>query len=441
MTLGSPFRKTDLSASSSERQDWPERRLKSIARVNPKTPATGVDCLEGGRVAFLPMNAVDEYGRTHYSQVAATSEGVPLTRFRLGDVLVAKITPCFENGKGCCVTDLPTEIGLASTEFHVLRPTGCVDSQYLWRLTTLPEFRTAGVSSMTGSAGQQRVSAEFLANYVVSVPSQREQAAIVNLVDDLDSQLRGAMAERHRLVDLLTDRHRAIVRRAVTQGLDGSVHLRASGVQWLGDVPEHWNVRRLKQCAQLIMGQSPPGQECGPPPGRPFLQGCAEFGERHPVPYQTCERPPKTAPPSSILLSVRAPVGRLNRANTEYGIGRGLCAILPYVRDCHADFTYYQLEALQEGLLSSATGSTYDAVSVSDIGNHAVVLPPKAEQARIASYLDRETADHKAAVAGIEREIELLKEYRARLIADVVTGRLDVREAADRLPGPNEEGA
>ena len=78
---------------------------------------------------------------------------------------------------------------------------------------------------------------------------------------------------------------------------------------------------------------------------------------------------------------------------------------------------------------------------MSDIGNHAVVLPPKAEQARIASYLDRETADLKAAVAGIEREIELLKEYRARLIADVVTGRLDVREAADRLPGPNEEGA
>lgn len=240
---------------------------------------------------------------------------------------------------------------------------------------------------------------------------------------------------------LLIELQRAIVRRVVTQGLDRNVRLGASGVPWLGNVPRHWKVHRLKQCAQLIMGQSPPGEECGPPPGRPFLQGCAEFGARHPVPRQTCERPPKSAPTGSILLSVRAPVGRLNRADAEYGIGRGLCAIRPYSRDLHADFAYYQLDALQERLLASATGSTYDAVSVSDIGNHAMLLPPKVEQVRIASYLDRATTDFEVAVAGVRREIELLKEYRARLIADVVTGRLDVREAADRLPGPNEEGA
>jgi len=125
----------------------------------------------------------------------------------------------------------------------------------------------------------------------------------------------------------------------------------------------------------------------------------------------------------------------------EYGIGRGLCAILPRVADLQTDFAYYQLEALQEGLLASATGSTYDAVSVGDIGNHAILLPPKTEQARIASYLDRATADFAAAAAGVRREIELLKEYRARLIADVVTGRLDVREAADGLSEPKESGA
>lgn len=386
--------------------------------------------MRGGDVVFLPMNAVDEFGRTRYSQVAFPPEGSPLTRFRLGDVLVAKITPCFENGKGCCVTELPTEIGLASTEFHVLRPTAHVDSRYLWRLTTLPEFRTAGVSSMTGSAGQQRVSANFVANFVVRLPTRKEQDTIARVVDGVDSRLRGIINDKIRLAELVEERWRAVVWRAMTRGLDAGVRLRASKVPWIGDIPVHWEVRRLKQCARLVMGQSPPGHECGPLPGRPFLQGCAEFGERHPLPDQSCQRPAKVAPQGSILLSVRAPVGRVNRADTEYGIGRGLCAVIPSERDLRTDFAYYQLEALQGGLLASATGSTYDAVTVGDIGNHAFLLPPKAEQAEIVRRLQTATADIDAARAGVWREIELLKEYRARLIADVVTGRLDVREAA-----------
>ena len=296
------------------------------------------------------------------------------------------------------------------------------------------------LASATGST-YDAVTVNDICNHSMTLPPISEQARITPHLDSVTADTDAAIASLQRQVELLAEQRRAMMWQVVTQGLDGGVPLRASGVPWLGSVPEHWNVQRLKQCAQLIMGQSPPGQECGPPPGRPFLQGCAEFGERHPVPEQTCERPPKAAPTGSILLSVRAPVGRLNRANAEYGIGRGLCAILPHVRDLHTDFAYYQLEALQEGLLASATGSTYDAVSVSDIGNHAVVLPPRAEQVWIASYLDRATADLKATVAGIKREIELLKEYRARLIADVVTGRLDVREAADNLPGPSEGSA
>lgn len=300
-----------------------------------------------------------------------------------------------------------------------------------------------------GSPHSPRVFANDRATFVGAIlrrkklpaPPTIEQGSIVRFVNQVDRRVRQIIAGKQRVAETLNEARHVMLRGAVTRGIDGSVPLRASGVPWIRNVPQHWKVRRLKQSAQLVMGQSPPGHACGPLPGRPFLQGCAEFGERHPVPEQSCERPRKVAPQGSILLSVRAPVGRLNRADTEYGIGRGLCAILPHAADLQTDFAYYQLEALQEGLLASATGSTYDAVSVSDIGNHAIVLPPRAEQTRIASYLVRATADFEAAVAGLRREIELLKEYRAKLIADVVTGQLDVREAADRLPGPNEEGA
>lgn len=271
-------------------------------------------------------------------------------------------------------------------------------------------------------------------------PPFDEQQAIADYLDRKTTEIVDLVEKNRQNIRLLTEERQAVVRRAVTQGIDPRTRLRASGVPGLGDVPEHWDVRRLKQCARLVMGQSPPGQDCGPLPGRPFLQGCAEFGKRHPVPEQSCERPPKIAPQDSILLSVRAPVGRLNRADTEYGIGRGLCAILPYAGVLWTDFAYHQLEALQERLLASATGSTYDAVSVSDIGNHAILLPPKVEQARIAQYLDQATSDFGAAVATVRQEIELLTEYRARLIADVVTGRLDVRAAPDGRPERNEAG-
>lgn len=331
--------------------------------------------------------------------------------------------------------------GKATPVYCVCSPLPGVDAHYYGNL--LREMaRTGWIAAL--AKGVRERSCDFrwsdFASQKLPAPPIIEQKSIVRFVDRVGRRILQIITGRQHVADTLDEERRVMLRGAVTRGIDGDVQLRASGVPWIGDVPEHWEVRRLKQCARLVMGQSPPGHACSLLPGRPFLQGCAEFGDRHPVPEQSCERPNKVAPQGSILLSVRAPVGRLNRANTEYGIGRGLCAILPYPADLQTDFAYYQLEALKEHLLASATGSTYDAVSVSDIGNHVILLPPKAEQARIASYLDGATANFEASVSGVRREIELLTEYRTRLIADVVTGRLDVREAADGLPEPKEAG-
>ena len=186
-------------------------------------------------------------------------------------------------------------------------------------------------------------------------------------------------------------------------------------------IPRHWSVRRLKYCARVLMGQSPPGHECGPGPGLPFLQGCAEFGNRYPVADQYCAYPPRAAPQDSILLSVRAPVGRLNRADKEYGIGRGLCAVIPDNRHLLTDFAFYLLEASRDMLRTSATGSTYDAVTVNDIGNHPMALPPISEQARITAHLDSVTADTEALIANLQRRNELLTEQQQVVVGHAVT--------------------
>ena len=199
-----------------------------------------------------------------------------------------------------------------------------------------------------------------------------------------------------------------------------------SGVEWLGEVPTHWEVRRLKQAVTLMMGQSPPGSECSDKPiGLPFLQGCAEFGERHPSPVQFCWVPQKVSPMGAILLSVRAPVGRLNIADQEYGIGRGLCALLPHKCVLQTAFARYHLEVLEHGLRLASTGSTYDAVSVGDVGNQPLLVPPLAEQAAIVRYLDHTDGRIRRYLRSRERLIELLKEYRQAVVHEVVTRGLD----------------
>ncbi len=277
---------------------------------------------------------------------------------------------------------------------------------------------------------------------LLPLPPLHEQAAIARYLDHVDGRIQRYVRAKERLVELLSEYRRAVIERAVTRGLDPHVRLKPSGVEWLGDVPAHWEVRRLKYVATLIMGQSPPSSDCSDTPvGLPFLQGCAEFGTRHPSPVQFCRTPAKVSPAGAILMSVRAPVGRLNMADREYGIGRGLCAILPDNEILHTGIAQYQLEVLERGLLLASTGSTYDAVSIGDVASQPVILPPIDEQAAIADHLDGVTAGIDAAVSLARRQAELMREYRARLIADVVTGKIDVREAAAGLPAGADEQA
>ena len=198
-----------------------------------------------------------------------------------------------------------------------------------------------------------------------------------------------------------------------------------SGVEWLGEIPGHWEAKRLKFSAHLNAGQSPSSKVVSEyPDGLPFLQGNAEFGPISPIPRLACDDATKRAYAGDILLSVRAPVGAINIADQTYGIGRGLCAIQP-APGLEARFAYYLLATVRLWLKGAATGSTYDAVTASDIGSLPAILPSAGEQRAIAAFLDRETAKIDSLVAKKERLIELLQEKRTALISHAVTKGLD----------------
>jgi type I restriction enzyme S subunit len=176
------------------------------------------------------------------------------------------------------------------------------------------------------------------------------------------------------------------------------------------------------------MGQSPASGEYVESPERalPFLQGTADFGSLSPTPHVYCASPTKVTTTGDVLFSVRAPVGELNIADQEYGIGRGLCGIR--VRGSWLSrFAWWALHEARPQLNYVSTGSTYEAVATEDVANLLVIDPSTIEQQVIADYLDRETERIDALVAAKERWLEILAEKRRALILRAVTRGLNAK--------------
>lgn len=201
---------------------------------------------------------------------------------------------------------------------------------------------------------------------------------------------------------------------------------RNSGVEWIGEIPEGWEVRKNKYLNNIKMGQSPDSAfENKDGDGIPFLQGNAEFGEMSPKNIYWCTQPKKVCDKKDILLSVRAPIGEINIADRIYCIGRGLSAITAILQDQ----IYHLLHTCKSEFQSRGLGSTFTAINNREAGNIIFPLPPLPEQKAIAEYLDNETAKIDSLIGKIEKQIELLNEYKQSLITNAVTGKIDVREA------------
>jgi type I restriction enzyme S subunit len=177
------------------------RKLASISalcEVNPTLPAD-LRGQKGLPVSFVPMSAVRESGTLSGVEERLLGDVLKgYTYFETGDVLVAKITPCMENGKAAQVVGLPHRVGFGSTEFHVLRPGGDVDGRYLFQMVWNPFFRRAAAGSMTGSAGQRRVPVSFFARFKIPLPPLSEQRRIAAILDKADAVRR----KRQQTLDL-----------------------------------------------------------------------------------------------------------------------------------------------------------------------------------------------------------------------------------------------
>ena len=279
-----------------------------------------------------------------------------------------------------------------------------------------------------------------------------EQAAIVRFLDWANGRLERAIRAKRKVIALLGEQKQAIIHRAVTRGLDPSVPLKPSGIPWLGDIPQHWEVRRLKVLvSQIDQGVSPlavgflaEGDSWGV-----LKSGCVNRGvfreTEHKQLARSFEIDPAIVVRTGDVLISRACgsptlVGSVGRVKSlRYRLILSDKTFRACFRDSvDADFMVFAMNSRYyrhhvEQAISGAEGMANN-LPLSSLRDFTFAVPRKTEASEIAAHLERETAGIHAAISRLEREIELFREYRTRLVADVVTGKLDVREAALHLP-------
>lgn len=275
---------------------------------------------------------------------------------------------------------------------------------------------------------QENIGKTQIGNYFISFPKKDEQILIAKFLDKQTQKIDSLIEKRKQMLELINENRSAIINNAVTKGINPKTKMKDSGVEWIGKIPESWDVKKLKYCDTIIMGQSPSSEDCNQEnDGIPFLQGNADFGSIHPTPSVWCKTASKIVKHGDILLSVRAPIGAVNIANQDYGIGRGLCAVR--AKTNNDKYLYYILICLNDELNSLGTGSTYTAISTDIINNTYIPSVKIPEQEQIVKYIETETVKIDKTLSQIEKEIALLQEYKTALISEAVTGKIEVQHA------------
>jgi type I restriction enzyme S subunit len=282
------------------------------------------------------------------------------------------------------------------------------------------------------------------------VPPLVEQAPIVRFLDHADRRIRRYIRAKQKLIKLLEEQKQTIIYRAVTRGLEPNVGLRLSGVEWLGDVPEHWEVTQIRSVAHVVRGGSPR------PAGSPlYFHGADEpwitVGEitkdsgMHLVRTSTrltaegAKRSRTIESGTLLLTNSGATLGIPKISRIRGCINDGVAAFLNLRPTANKEFLYFYLTTQTAHLKAWVDLGAQPNLNTQIIGAWPVLLPPPDEQRRIVDHVHRNTPMVDQAIDEAAQALGLLREYRTSLIADVVTGKLDVREATAQLPHEAEE--
>ena len=417
--------------------NWEWVRIKTACVINPRN---SID--DNTEVSFVPMaNIKGGYSNKFISDIRVWKKVKKgYTHFADNDIGIAKITPCFENKKSVVFSGLINGYGAGTTELYIVRTIpSLVIPEYLLNFVKRNDFIAGGVLTFSGDVGQQRVTKDYVANYLFTLPPINEQQRILNAVHNAnsliesiekskDNLIRDIDKTKSKILDLAirgklvaqdpndepasvllerirTEKEERIKQGKIKSAKKESVIFKGSDNSYyekigndvtciddeiLFDIPDTWSWTRISTIADVTMGSSPKSQDiCNDKQYIEFHQGKIYFSKKIIMKSnQYTRKTTKLAPKQSVLLCVRAPVGELNITDRDICIGRGLASIKS-LGNINEDFIFYWLHPYKTYLVNKSTGSTFSAITSDTVRNILIPLPPLMEQKEILNKIQK----------------------------------------------------
>lgn len=391
-------------------------RLKFVTSFPKQSEVRGID--PGTPVSFIPMTAVSNDGLVDTTETKLMSEASSgYTYFADYDVVIAKITPCFENGKGAIARGLVNGIGFGTTELFVVRPSPLVDVRFLYYFTVSQYFRGVGTGLMYGAGGQKRIPESLVLDIPFPEIEKYRQAQIADFLDRETAKADALVARYQRLIELLEEKRIALITQAVTKGLDPTVPMKDSGVEWIGEIPRNWQINRLRFLCQVQTGDGDTIDAVD--------DGAFPFFVRS----QNVEQSDRYSFDCEAVLTAGdgAGVGKV----FHYFVGKFTAHQRVYVlsafRNALGRFVFYYLRDLFSRVALEGTAkSTVDSLRMPIFLNFPVAVPSLSEQAKIVHFIETESSQIQMIIDKCQRAVHLMKERRSGLITAAVTGQIDI---------------
>lgn len=415
---------------------WKLDRLKYHATLNPSVDTSSFK--DEDEVSFVPMeNLKNGYHCTSNVSYSKVKKGY--TQFNTGDILIAKVTPCFENGNIAIASDLIKGTGFGSTEINVIR---CRDMtvKYLFYYLQNPKFIERGISDMFGVAGLKRLIPGYIIDSFYPVPTAEEQQAIADYLDRKCERVDSVIASKEKTNTLLKEQRQSLIFESVTKGLDPTAHMKDSGVDWIGEIPKLWDIRRMKHLASepLQYGANEVGIDYTEELPRYIritdisLNNTLKDIGKQSLPN---EKAANYLLDESDILFARsgATAGKSFYYKADMGkacFAGYLIRFKPNLKITLSKFLYYYTltSAYSEWANQIFIQATIQNISADKYNNLNFALPPTlGEQREIVAFLDRKCAEIDSVIAANNTTIEKLKEYRQSIIYEAVTGKMEVR--------------
>ncbi len=380
--------------------------------------------IKGREIDFEHVNFIDQVRYEESPEIA----------LRQGDVLLAKDGSTL--GIVNVVRRLPRPATVNSS-IAVITPHAQLKGLYLYYLFQ-SDYLNATIQSIKGGMGVPHLFQQDLNKFAIPLPPIPEQTAISTFLDRETAKIDALVEEQTRLIELLKEKHQAVISHAVTKGLNPDTPMKDTGIDWPQSIPSHWEILNLTRVVEQFVdyrGVTPTKLEEGIPlitatqikNGRidhsldPVFISEEEYGARMTRGF------PETG---DVLLTTEAPLGEVAMIE-EARVSPGQRMILMKVDRSKVTneflFRHFQSDFGQNQLAMRASGSTASGIRADRLRGSAVLVPPLDEQKQIAAYIKTNTAGFDDLNAQIGRQLGLLQERRAALISAAVTGRIDVR--------------